>query len=184
MKVSPCRPRRHAVCSWPRDPLVISSVAIAGAGGAIATRALLLRVLLFKLRRGVRALNAGDFEPLLSSYAEDAVLLFNDGEHRWAGEHRGRTAIARLLADFVGAGMRGEITELFAAGPPWRMTLVVRFDDHAVGPAGEELYRNRTVLLACTRWGRIVRQEDFYEDTQRILTLVSRLTELGIARVQ
>jgi ketosteroid isomerase-like protein len=154
---------------------------LAGAGVAVAWRTLLARVVLLGLRRGVRALNGGDFRPLLSHYAKDAVLRFNDGEHRWAGEHRGREAIARFLGDFVGAGLQGDITELFIAGPPWRLTLIVRFDDHAHGPGGEELYRNRTVLIARTRRGRIVRQEDFYEDTQRLAELERSLTELGIA---
>jgi ketosteroid isomerase-like protein len=152
----------------------------AGAAGAVAARALLSRVLLLKLRRDVRALNAGDHRPLLSGFAEDAVLCFNDGEHRWAGEHRGKPAIARFLLNFVGAGLQGEITELFFAGPPWRLTLLARFDDHAHTPAGEEIYRNRTVVLVRTRWGRIVRQEDFYEDTERIGALDVRLTELGV----
>jgi ketosteroid isomerase-like protein len=155
-------------------------IAIAGTGAAVAARALLHRVLLLRLRRDVRALNAGDFAPLLSNYAEDAVLRFNEGEHRWAGEHRGRAAIAGFLQNFVGAGLQGHIGEVFMAGPPWRMTLLVRFDDHAHGPAGEEIYRNRTVLLARTRWGRIEVQEDFYEDTARIAALDRRLTELGI----
>lgn len=31
-----------------------------------------------------------------------------------------------------------------------------------------------------TRWGKVVHQEDFYEDTGRILALESRLRELGI----
>jgi ketosteroid isomerase-like protein len=154
--------------------------ASAGAGTALATRALLPRVLLLKLRRDVRALNAGDIEPVLSSFAPGAVLRFNDGEHRWAGEHRGKAAIARFLRDFTAAGLQGQITELFIAGPPWRMTLLARFDDHAHDPAGEEIYRNRTVLLARTRWGRIVCQEDFYEDTQRIVALDARLSELGV----
>lgn len=153
---------------------------IAGAGAAVAARALLHRVLLLRLRRHVRALNEGDFAPMLSNYAQDALLRFNEGEHRWAGEHRGRAAIARFLQNFVGAGLKGHISELFMAGPPWRMTLLVRFDDHADGPGGEELYRNRTVLLARTRWGRIVVHEDFYEDTARIAALDRRLTELGI----
>jgi ketosteroid isomerase-like protein len=152
----------------------------AGAGGALAARALLSRALLLKLRRDVRALNAGDIEPLLSGFAPDAVLRFNDGEHRWAGEHRGKAAIAGFLREFVAAGLQGQITELFIAGPPWRMTLLARFDDHAHDPAGEEIYRNRTILLARTRWGRVVCQEDFYEDTQRILALEARLSELGV----
>ena len=152
----------------------------AGAGAALAWRLLLSRALLIKLQRDVRALNAGDYEPLLSGYAEDAVLRFNDGEHRWAGEHRGRPAIARFLRNFVGAGLQGEIVELFHSGPPWRLTLLARFDDRALTPAGEEIYRNRTVLLVRTRWGRIVWQEDYYEDTERIGALDARLSELGV----
>jgi ketosteroid isomerase-like protein len=136
--------------------------------------------MLIKLRRDVRALNAGDYGPILSNFAEDAVLHFNDGEHRWAGEHRGRQAIAGFLREFVAARLQGEITEVFFAGPPWRMTLLARFDDHAEGPAGEEIYRNQTVLLARTRWGQIVRQEDYYEDTQRIQELEARLSDLAI----
>jgi ketosteroid isomerase-like protein len=155
--------------------------ASAGAAGAIAARALLPRVLMVKVRRDVRALNAGDYERLLASFADGAVLHFNDGEHRWAGEHRGKAAIAAFLRNFVAAGLQGEMRELFVAGPLWRLTLIARFDDAAHDRAGEELYRNRTVLLARTRWGRIVSQEDFYEDTKRIDVLEARLTERGVA---
>jgi ketosteroid isomerase-like protein len=156
----------------------------ASAAGALGARALLSRVLLLKLRRDVRALNAGDHRRVLSNYAQDAVLQFNDGEHRWAGEHRGKAAIALFLANCVGAGLQGHVRELFVAGPPWRLTLIARFDDHAHDPAGEEIYRNRTILLARTRRGRIVRHEDFYEDTQRIAALETRLSELGVRRAE
>jgi ketosteroid isomerase-like protein len=163
---------------------VVSLIAIAGAGGAIAARAAMCRVLLIKLCRSVRALNEGDVQPVLSNYAEHAVLRFNEGEHRWAGEHRGKAAIERFLQNFVAAGLQGAVRELFIAGPPWRLTLIARFDDHAHGPAGEELYRNRTVLLARTSWGRIVSQEDFYEDTQPIAEFERSLSELGISRLR
>jgi ketosteroid isomerase-like protein len=152
----------------------------AGALAAVGARALLVRVVLIKLRRDVRALNAGDYEPLLAGFADDAVLQVNDGEHRWAGEHRGKAAITRFLHNFVGAGLQGEVKELLIAGPPWRLTLLVRLDDHAQGPSGEEIYRNRTVLLARSRWGKIVLQEDYYEDTGRIAALDARLSELGV----
>ncbi len=154
-----------------------------GAGAAVVARALLTRLLLVKLRSDVRALNAGDHEPLLSRYAPEAVLRFNDGNHRWAGEHRGKPAIDRFLRNFVAAGIQGEISELFVAGPLWRLTLIVRFDDAATGPDGTELYRNRTVLLVRTRWGRIVAHDDFYEDTGRISVLEARLRALGVQAV-
>ena len=142
---------------------------------------MLIRLILRKLRSDVARLSQGDYGPLLSGYDENAVLHFNDGEHRWAGEHRGKAAIERFLQDFVGAGVRGEILSLWIGGPPWAMTLVVRFDDRADGPGGERIYENRTVLVARTRWGRIVEQWDYYEDTARILAFEQRLRELQIA---
>ncbi|MEJ7788974.1 MAG: nuclear transport factor 2 family protein [Thermoleophilaceae bacterium] len=155
-------------------------VAVTAAGAALAGRAILSRALLVKFRRDVRAINAGDHQPILSVYAEDAVLRFNEGDHRWSGEHRGKAAIDRFLRDFTRAGLQGEIRELFVAGPPWRLTLIARYDDWARAPDGEEIYRNRTVLLIRTRWGKIVHHEDFYEDTERIDALEARLRELGV----
>jgi ketosteroid isomerase-like protein len=145
---------------------------------AVGARALLVRAMLAKLRADVAALNGGDHRPILANFAQDAVLHFNEGEHRWSGEHRGKAAVERFLREFVAAGIRGQIDELVVGGPPWRMTLMVRFDDHAHDQSGREIYRNRTALVAHTRWGRIVEQWDFYEDTKRIDALEASLREL------
>jgi ketosteroid isomerase-like protein len=152
----------------------------AGVLAAIAARRLLVGAILVRLRRGVRALNAGDYRPLLAGFADDAVLKFNEGAHRWSGEYRGKPAIEGFLRSFVAAGLTGEIGELWIAGAPWRMTLVARFDDEARTPDGEQIYTNSTLLLARTRWGKIVFQQDFYEDTVRIGALDAKLTELGL----
>jgi ketosteroid isomerase-like protein len=146
-------------------------------------RAALIRLLLFKLKRDVASLNRGDHGPLLAGYAEDAVLHFNEGPHRWSGEHRGKAKIDRFLREFTHAGINGEIRGLWIGGPPWAMTLVVRFDDWAESPDGERIYANRTLLLARTRWSKIVEQQDFYEDTSRILAFEERLRELGVEPV-
>ena len=156
---------------------------LAGAGVAIAARAALPHLILVKLRHDVRRLNAGDYAPLLKGYADDAVLRFNDGEHRWAGEHRGKPAIDRFLADFTRAGLSGEIRKLWIGGPPWALTLIARFDDRATAPDGELLYSNRVVMVVRTRWGRIVEQEDFYFDTVRMKGFERRLREFGIEPV-
>ena len=79
---------------------------VIGAGAAIAVRASLPHAILVKLRRDLRRLNAGDYRPLLSGYADDAVLRFNEGPHRWSGEHRGKAAIEGFLREFVGAGIK------------------------------------------------------------------------------
>jgi ketosteroid isomerase-like protein len=118
---------------------------------------------------------------LLSGYADDAVLHFNEGPHRWSGEYRGKPAIERFLREFVGAGIKGEIRSLWTGGAPWALTLVVRFDDHATGPAGEQLYANRVVIVARTRWGKIVEHDDFYLDTARIVAFEEKLAALGMA---
>jgi ketosteroid isomerase-like protein len=154
---------------------------LAGAGAAMAGRALLPQLILLKLRRDLRRLNAGDYGPVLSGYAEDAVLHFNEGPHRWSGEHRGKEAIERFLRDFTAAGLQGELRTLWIGGPPWALTLVARFDDRATGADGEEVYANRVVLVARTRWGKIVEHEDFYVDTGRIVALEESLRTRGIA---
>jgi ketosteroid isomerase-like protein len=167
----------HAATARTRGRRERRRVALAAAALTFTARALSTRLLLLMLQRDVRALNAGNVQPLLSNYAQDAVMRFNDGDHRWAGEHRGKDAIAAFLQSFVDSGLRGQVTELFVAGPPWRLTLIARFDDHARDHSGTEIYRNRTVLLVRAHWGRIVLQEDFYEDTQRIVALEHRLRE-------
>jgi hypothetical protein len=157
--------------------------ALLGAGAAMAGRALVSRVILLKLRRDLRRLNAGDYRPLLSGYADSAVLHFNEGPHRWSGDHRGKPAIERFLREFVGAGLTGEVRSLWIGGPPWALTLVARFDDRAAGPGGEELYANRVVIVARARWGKIVEQDDFYLDTARIVAFEEKLRALGVAPV-
>jgi ketosteroid isomerase-like protein len=152
-----------------------------GAGAAIAGRAVMTRLILLKLRRDVRRLNGGDYRPLLAGYTDDAVLHFNEGPHRWSGEHRGKPAIECFLREFVGAGLSGEVPALWIGGPPWALTLVARFDDRATGPDGETLYANRVVIVARTRWGKIVEHEDFYVDTGRIVALEEKLRALGVA---
>jgi ketosteroid isomerase-like protein len=153
-----------------------------GVAAAIGARSLMHRLLLLQFERNVAALNAGDYRPLLANYADDAVLHFNDGPHRWAGEHRGKDAIERFLQEFVGAGLKGKLRRLWTAGPPWAMTMAVRFDDEA-SAGGERLYANRVAMVIQTRWGRIVEQEDFYEDSERIPAFERALREHGIAPV-
>jgi len=153
---------------------------VLGAALAIGARNLLNRVLLQKFRADVRALNSGDYSGLLAAYADDAVLAFNDGPHRWAGEHRGKDAIEVFLRDFTGAGLQGEVLEVWTSGPPWALSLVARFNDHAMGPDGKEIYNNDVAVILRTKMGKIVRHEDYYSDTARIEAFDRKLTEIGV----
>jgi ketosteroid isomerase-like protein len=144
----------------------------------IAVRIAMMRLLLIKLRRDVAALSAGDYGPLLAGFAPDAVLEFNEGEHRWSGTYAGRDRIESFLQMFVAAGLHGDVRRIWCGGWPWSMTVVARFDD-AADVDGENLYANQTVLVCRTRWGRIVHQADYYVDTQRIVEFERRLTARG-----
>jgi ketosteroid isomerase-like protein len=156
---------------------------LTGTAVALAGRALVPQLLLIKFGRDVRKLNAGDHSTLLKAYADDAVLRFNDGDHRWGGDWVGKAGIERFLQNFTAAKVQGEIKQIAISGPLWALTMMVRFDDHADGPDGARLYANRTVLVIRTKWGKIVDHEDFYVDTGSILAFDRKLAELGVPPV-
>jgi hypothetical protein len=64
------------------------------------------------------------------------------------------------------------------------LTAVARFDDHATGAGGEELYSNQTMIMVRTRWGKVTEQRDFYVDTGRMIDFDRKLTEMGIDSVR
>lgn len=156
---------------------------LAGAAVALGARALLPRALMLKFSGDVAKLNAGDHTALLDAYAEDFVLEFNEGPHRWSGAWVGRAGMDRFLQNFTAAGIQGEIKGIATSGPLWAMTMWVSFDDHADGPDGTRLYENSTVLVLRTRWGKVVEQHDYYVDTARIVDFDRKLTELGVEAV-
>ena len=154
-----------------------------GAALALGARALLPRLLLLRFSGDVAKLNAGDHTALLGAYAEDFLLHFNEGPHRWSGDWIGKAGMDRFLQNFTAAGIQGEIRKVTTSGPLWALTMWVRFDDHADAPDGTRIYENSTVLVLRTRWGKIVEQHDFYLDTERIAALDRKLTELGVEAV-
>ena len=154
-----------------------------GACLATAGRALVPRLLLVGFGRDVVKLNAGDHTSLLAADADDFVLHFNEGDHRWSGDWIGKSGMDRFLQNFIAAKIQGEIGQIAISGPPWALVLWARFDDHADAPDGTRIYENRPALVLRTRWGEIVEQDDFYADTERIAVFDCKLSELGIAAV-
>jgi len=118
------------------------------------------------LRRSIRHVNEGDIGPMLSGYAQDAVSVF-PGESSWGGEHRGRDAIEAFLRRFARVGLQFEAHEIIVSGWPWSATICVLFSDHARAQDGTVVYKNRGVIYAKTRWGKIVLQETF-EDVNKL----------------
>jgi ketosteroid isomerase-like protein len=156
---------------------------LAGVALGLGARALLPRLLLLKFKPDVAKLNSGDYKPLLSSYADDFVLHFNEGPHRWSGDWVGKAAFDRFLQNFTAAGIQGEIKSVATSGPLWALKMWVRFDDHADAPDGTRIYENQTVLVLRTRWGKVVEQHDFYIDGAAILDFENALQELGVPAV-
>ncbi|HEY1853280.1 MAG TPA: nuclear transport factor 2 family protein [Solirubrobacterales bacterium] len=154
-----------------------------GAAAAFAARALLPRLLLLRFRGDLAKLNAGDHSGLLDAYADDFVLHFNEGPHRWSGDWIGRAGMDRFLQNFTAAGIKGEIRQIATSGPLWALSMWVRFDDHAEAPDGTRVYENSTVLVLRTRWGKIVEQHDFFVDTARLVEFDRTLAERGVEPV-
>ncbi len=155
----------------------------AGAALALLARAALPRLLVLRFSGPVARLNAGDHSALLENYAEDFVLHFNEGPHRWSGNWVGKAQMDRFLRNFTGAGLQGEIVSVATSGPLWALTLWVRFDDHADAPDGTRAYENETVLVLRCRWLKVVEQQDFYFDTDRLVELDRKLAERGVEAV-
>ena len=73
---------------------------LAGAALALAARALFPKLLLAKFSGDVAKLNAGDHTSLLDAYADDFVLHFAEGPHRWSGDWSCRVAPAERCRVF------------------------------------------------------------------------------------
>jgi ketosteroid isomerase-like protein len=119
------------------------------------------------IRRAVRRINAGDYRPMLSSFADDAVLVF-PGEHSWGGEYKGKGEIEKFLRRFVEVGIQLEPHEIVVHGWPWNTTVMLRFTNEARDESGNVVYANRGAIFARATWGKIKFQEDF-EDTQKVV---------------
>ncbi len=132
------------------------------------------------LRHSIRKLNAGDYSLLLKLAHPNFELAF-PGDNSWSTmfrpavrgrhrhiTHRGVSEAAAFAERFVSEGIQFHVEDILVNGPPWNTRSAVRIHDYIPGPAGGvDRYANRAVLFMETRWGRLVRWED-YEDTQRV----------------
>jgi ketosteroid isomerase-like protein len=134
------------------------------------------------IRRNIRLLNEGRYEPALAMFARDAQLTF-PGQNSWSRQyrippngrapsptHRGRDEIEAFLRRYVEHGIQMEVEDILVNGPPWNMRAAVRVHDWIPAGDGDDIYANRAVLMVRVAWGKIRSQED-YEDTERVSAL-------------
>jgi ketosteroid isomerase-like protein len=137
------------------------------------------------IRRNIRLLNEGRYEPALAMFAPDAELTF-PGQNSWSRQHRvprggrapdathrGKDEIESFLRRYVDHGIQMEVEDILVNGPPWNTRAAVRVRDWIPGADGEDVYANRAVLMVRVVWGKIRGQED-YEDTERVAALDRR----------
>jgi ketosteroid isomerase-like protein len=140
------------------------------------------------IRRNIRLLNTGRYQPTLAMFAPDATLAF-PGDNSWSGQfrrpqlgrdrvvtHQGRDEIEAFLRRYVALGMQMEVDDILVNGPPWNTRAAALVHHWAPGPDGDDRYANRAVLTVRTRWGKIQSQEDF-EDTERVTAFDRVLAE-------
>jgi hypothetical protein len=131
------------------------------------------------IRRSIRQLNDGNYQPILSMFADGATLSF-PGDNTWAAQHRpiergrdafvthrGRAELESFLQRYVGEMIHMEVDDILVNGPPWNTRAAARVHHWITGPDGKVVYANRAVLFVTSRWGKIYSQED-YEDTERV----------------
>lgn len=140
------------------------------------------------VRHGAKKLNAGDPSLLQKIAAPDVRLAF-PGHNSWAAmyrpvvkgrerhdTHRRADEFIGFAQRFVDRGIQFAIEDILVNGPPWKTRIAVRVHVFIPGAAGNDLYNNRAIGYLESRWGRLVKWED-YEDTERVAALDGVLDE-------
>ena len=130
-------------------------------------------------RRGLRALEAGDLDALLSQFHPTATMTFAGDTPLGADRLQGPELRAwferfcRLLPD-----RRFEIQRLQISGPPWR----TRLSAHVLirSTVNGEPYVNQFAHFLVIRWSRVT-DDLVLEDTQRWERACRRLVAAGVA---
>jgi ketosteroid isomerase-like protein len=104
---------------------------------------------------------AGDVGIMMKATSPDVTFHF-PGKSSFAANLEDREALGGWLSRFTALEPNFEIRDVAVSGPPWDMTVALRFRD-AIG----DDYRNDGVEWLRVRWGR-VRSIEVFLDTERI----------------
>jgi ketosteroid isomerase-like protein len=109
--------------------------------------------------------------PLLG-LANDAVLVF-PGASSFAGEHRGKPAIAAWMQRFASLHPEFRVVDASVAGLPWNMRVFMRFVDRIVAPNGY-VYENEGMEYILIKRG-LIREIRVHLDTEKVAALDAQL---------
>ncbi len=110
--------------------------------------------------------------------APDVHFTF-PGTSSWAADTHTRDELEQWVRRTAAVGLVHEPRQILLVGPPWRMCIAVRLTDECRAPDGELVYDNLAVIVAHTRWGRLVEFETFL-DTDRIAPLDEYVARSGL----
>jgi ketosteroid isomerase-like protein len=115
---------------------------------------------------------AGDASLMMRATAADVSFRF-PGSSSFAASLEGRERLRAWLDRFTTLDTHLDIREAVVSGPPWNMTVAVRFRD-SIGTD----YQNEGVEWLHIRWGR-VRSIEVFLDTERVTAWERRHPELA-----
>jgi len=114
-----------------------------------------------------RSTFAGQDSVMMRATAPDATFSF-PGRSSFAASLTGREPLRAWLARFTALSPQFDVRDVVVSGPPWNMTVAVRFHD-ALGAD----YENEGVEWLRIRWGRL-RSLDVFLDTERVSSWEAR----------
>lgn len=142
------------------------------------------------VRRNIARLNEGDYGPALAMFGPRSELAF-PGSSSWSDmfrpiakgrdahvTHIGRDEVEAFMKRYVDTKIHMEVDDVLVNGWPWNTRIAVRVHHWVEGPDGTDIYNNRAILFIDSKWGRVVRQED-YEDTERVAEFDALSTVIG-----
>jgi ketosteroid isomerase-like protein len=121
-------------------------------------------------------ISRGELRLALLLLAEDARFSF-PGQSSFGVELRGKRQIAGWMARFASLRPQFTVCDAAAAGPPWNLRILMRFEDRIVAPNGY-VYENSGMEHLVVRNG-LIREINVYLDTQKVALLDAQLGSPG-----
>lgn len=131
-----------------------------------------------KIINGFKHFSNGNYQPLLSLYADNVHQIF-EGNHALAGQRFTKKAVKLWFERFLRLlPSRFEIKSFVISGYPWNTDVVFEFRDF-VNPKGVPPYTNNGILRGKIKWGKAT-YIHIYVDTAKVENALRLLANNGI----